>query len=115
MDSGIQIHRILDFVKKTVTRPLLGEKIITKLMECLRHKVTKNLPKMTGINIEKIYNFENVPILNQKQIDEDILPDLTLEDMEHLIQKKLSKATVNKFASIMLSIYCQCNMKINDV
>ena len=75
-------------------------------MSSLHLRTTKNIPKMGGVTAEKIYSYENVPVLSQKSKGGDILPDLTAEDMEILVEKKLSKAVVTKFAAIMVSIFC---------
>ena len=65
--------------------------------------------------MEKIYAISDVPILkppkkNEKEEDQKY-PDLTLDDLKCLVEKKLKPELIRHFAKTMISIYYKFNGK----
>ena len=90
----------------------LGHRILSRLMQSLESKYTRNHTKMSHVKINKVFTANEVPINKPSR---DNFADLTNEDIKIIIRKKMSTSLLTKFSKIMVSLYCQSGCKPHEI
>lgn len=109
--------RVYEYIQHNF-KGALQSKILKQVIDSFDKVYVENMPKLGHINLEKIYAVNDVPILKppSKKSDKEgelgnIYPDLTIDDLKCLCEKKLKPELIRHFSKTMISIYYKFNQK----